>query len=65
MKKKNMHLDRAKKVKDDEFYTPYETVEEELKYYHSELKGKTVYCNCDNSDWSEFWCYFIDNFEKI
>lgn len=58
-------LGKAKLVKDDEFYTRYETVEAELKHYWQQLKGKRVYLNCDNPRQSKFWQYLYDNFYAI
>ncbi len=59
------NLDRAKKAKFDEFYTMYEDVENEVKHYTEQLKGKVVYCNCDDPLTSNFWKYFHFNYEKI
>lgn len=58
-------LRKARESKYDEFYTRYEDIEEELQYYHSHLKDKTIYCNCDNVQNSNFAKYFIDNFHKL
>ncbi len=43
----NVHLNSARKVKNDEFYTQYCTVENELVHYKDYLRGKIIYCNCD------------------
>lgn len=61
----NGALNRAKAVRKDEFYTIYEDIEQELKYYKQHFKGKTVYLNCDNPEVSNFWRYFIDHFEEL
>ena len=61
----NKNLLKAFKAKNDEFYTRYEDIEEELKYYKSQFKNKIVYCNCDNPFWSNFFFYFVDNFNKL
>lgn len=61
---KNLNLNKAKAVKNDEFYTQYEDVEKELVYYKKHLKGKVVYCNCDRPV-SNFVKYFIDNFHDL
>lgn len=53
----------AKQNKNDEFYTTYETIEQELKEhseYKEQFRGKTVYCNCDNPLWSKFYAFFRD-----
>lgn len=46
----NNNFIRAKANKDDEFYTLYETVSNELVYYKDELRGKIIYCNCDTDE---------------
>ena len=47
----------------DEFYTRIQDIEKELTNY--DLRGKTVYCNCDNPKFSNFWKYFHDNFKQL
>ena len=46
----NSNFNRAKYNKDDEFYTLYETVSNELIHYKDELRGKVIYCNCDTNE---------------
>lgn len=58
-------FDISKRNKDDEFYTLYEDIENELKYYSTQLENKTVYCNCDDYDTSNFVKYFIDKFDEF
>ena len=65
-------LQKAQKVKDDEFYTRYEDIEEELSMYDKDIwKDKVVLCNCDDAvgnderSTSNFALYFIKNFEKL
>ena len=65
MSKVNASLKRARKQKNDEFYTQKKDIENELIYYHSHLKDKIVYCNCDDYRKSKFVEYFMENFEKI
>ncbi len=62
---KNSALNKAGIVKEDEFYTQLTDIEKELKYYREQLKGKTIFCNCDDPDWSNFWLYFKLNFEFL
>jgi len=50
-------LHKAKKEKNDEFYTQRIDVENELVYYKSHFKDKIVLCNCDDES-SAFWEYF-------
>lgn len=61
----NTKLKKAKKNKNDEFYTRIEDIEYELKNYKSHLKGKIIFCNCDDPEWSNFWRYFVLNFEHL
>lgn len=65
MGKENAALHRAKKTKNDEFYTQKKDIEKELIYYYSHLKDKIVYCNCDDYRKSKFVEYFMENFDKI
>jgi len=62
---KNNNLITAKKNKKDEFYTQIEDIEKELSHYKEQLKGKVIYCNCDDPNNSEFWNYFKENFDKL
>lgn len=61
----NKNLNRAKEKKDDEFYTLYSTIEKEIPYYVDQLNGKTIYYNCDDPHWSNFFRYFIYSFNKL
>lgn len=65
MANKNTNLHKAKRSKDDEFYTTYETVENELSHYIEQFKNKAVLCNCDNPCTSNFAKYFIQNFNAL
>jgi predicted GIY-YIG superfamily endonuclease len=65
-------MQKAQKVKDDEFYTRYEDVEKELSMYAKSVwKNKTVFCNCDDAvdkderRTSAFSLYFLRNFFKL
>lgn len=62
---KNANLRRADRVQNDEFYTQLTDIEKELKYYRHHFEGKTVFCNCDDPTWSEFWRYFHLNFAVL
>ena len=59
------NLTSAKNKKNDEHYTRRIDVENELKHYKHHFKNKTVYCNCDDPDWSSFWKYFSLKFESL
>ncbi|GMB93429.1 hypothetical protein NHP200010_11480 [Helicobacter bizzozeronii] len=67
-------LNKAKRVKDDEFYTRYEDVEKELSCYPVAIwKNKVVFCNCDDAigenrdytDSSAFALYFLKHFFRL
>ena len=62
---KNQALHSAKRNNNDEFYTTRKDIDQELIHYHDQLKGKVIYCNCDNYKHSEFFNYFKDNFDVI
>ena len=59
------NLHKAKETKNDEFYTQYTDVSEEMKHYKQHFKDKVVLCNCDNPAWSAFWKYFHLNFTAL
>lgn len=58
-------LSKAKKAKQDEFYTQLEDIENELKHYRAQLRGKAVLCNCDDPYESNFFKYFALNFNSL
>ncbi|MDR0472499.1 MAG: adenine-specific methyltransferase EcoRI family protein [Treponema sp.] len=59
------YLDNAKKLKADEFYTQLSDIEKELKNYKNHFKGKVVFCNCDDPETSNFYYYFVSNFDEL
>lgn len=61
----NKSLGSAKKAKNDEFYTQLVDIENELKHYTSQLRGKVVFCNCDDPFESNFFKYFAMNFNQL
>lgn len=54
----NGNLHKAKKAKNDEFYTQLSDIENELKHYQQHFKDKIVFCNCDDARKSNFFKYF-------
>lgn len=60
MANKNLHA--AKTAKNDEFYTQLPDIEKELYYYRDFFRGKVVFCNCDDPEYSNFWKCFQMNF---
>lgn len=61
----NATLKKAKQDKKYEFYTQLKDIEKELKFYKEYFKGKTIFCNCDDPEWSNFWKYFELNFDHL
>lgn len=65
----NKNLSKAKKDKNDEFYTQYIDIQKEiesyLEYNKNTFKNKVVYCNCDDPFESNFFRYFVLNFNKL
>lgn len=61
-KSKNANLHRAKSGKNDEFYTQFNDIQNELKHYKEHFKDKVVLCNCDDPKQSNFFKYFAYNF---
>ena len=58
-------MHRAKKAKNDEFYTQFSDIENELSHYKEHFMGKVVYCNCNDARESNFFKYFSMNFEFL
>ena len=61
----NENLRKAKRQKNDEFYTQRSDIENELRHYTGRFPGKVVYCNCDDPRVSNFFHYFSHNFERL
>ena len=61
----NKNLGRAKKAKNDEFYTRFEDIEAEVSKYKKYFKNKVVYLNCDDKEQSMFWKFFELNFDAF
>ena len=62
---KNTDLNKAKESKKDEFYTQLEDVEKEMRHYKEHFRGKVVFCNCDDPYESNFFKYFVMNFNFL
>jgi len=65
IKQLNSNLHKAKREKNDEFYTQLSDIENELRHYRSHFRDKTVLCNCDDPRVSNFFHYFSYNFEFL
>ncbi|MBN1585358.1 adenine-specific methyltransferase EcoRI family protein [Candidatus Uhrbacteria bacterium] len=65
----NSNLANAKRAKNDEFYTQYGDIQKEigayLEYDPDSFRNKTVYCNCDDPYESNFFRYFVLNFNRL
>jgi hypothetical protein len=65
----NKLLHKAKKSKADEFYTQYIDIQKEveayLEYNPKVFEGKIIYCNCDDPFESNFFRYFVLNFDRL
>lgn len=61
----NRALGNAKKAKQDEFYTQLGDISNELRHYKTQLRGKTIFCNCDDPFESNFFKYFALNFNTL
>jgi len=65
----NINLTNAKRAKNDEFYTQYADIEKEITAYldfnPNVFRDKVVYCNCDDPFESNFFRYFVLNFNKL
>ena len=62
MATRNSMLHGAKRNKKDEFYTQLNDISAELYHYRHHLRGKKIFLNCDDPEWSNFWRYFELNF---
>lgn len=65
----NKDLTQAKTGKNDEFYTQYHDIENEintyLEYDQNVFENKTVLLPCDDPEWSNFTKFFAQNFERL
>ncbi len=65
----NENLGKAKKEKNDEFYTQYPDIQKEinayLEYDENVFRGKTILLPCDDPEWSNFTKFFAQNFEQF
>lgn len=59
----NTNLQAAQREKNDEFYTQLSDIEAELPHCREHFKGRSVYCNCDSPETSNFWRFFQEHFE--
>ncbi len=64
----NTNLGKAKSAKNDEFYTQYTDIQNEINAYidynPDVFKDKTILLPCDDPEWSNFTKFFVNNFER-
>lgn len=65
----NNNLTQAKRAKNDEFYTQFVDIQKEIEAYlefnPNVFRDQVVYCNCDDPYESNFFRYFVLNFNKL
>lgn len=65
----NKNLKNARRAKNDEFYTQFGDIQKEIEAYMEYnpdvFRGKVVYCNCDDPYESNFFRYFVLNFNRF
>ena len=61
----NADLNKANRAKKDEFYTQLTDIEKEMRHYEKHFENKTIFCNCDDPEYSHFWLYFQLNFFRL
>ena len=65
----NKKLGAAKKEKNDEFYTQYNDIHQEMnayiEYNPDVFREKTILLPCDDPEWSNFTKFFAANFERF
>ena len=62
---KNSNLYKAKKARNNEYYTMLDDVNREMSYYAEQLKGKYIFCNCNDFFQSAFWMYFHTHYSQL
>lgn len=62
---KSANLGAAKNAKQDEFYTQLSDIEKEMRHYRRHFKDKTILCNCDDPFESNFFKFFVLNFNRL
>lgn len=58
-------FNKGKFAADDEYYTRYSDIQEEINHYEEFFPGKTVFCNCDDPFESAFCKFFLRNFNYL
>lgn len=61
---KNTNLLKSENNPNDEIYTHKDEIDKEVQHYREELRGKKIYCCCDDEN-SSFYEYFKKNFHDL
>lgn len=61
----NIRLRQAQKNRYDEFFTQIEDIDSEIAHYIEYLRDKTIFCNCNDYEETNFYRYFKDNFLRL
>lgn len=65
----NKYMQNAKRSKNDEFYTQFSDIQKEVEAYlefdPDTFRNKVIYSNCDDPYESNFFRYFVLNFNKL
>lgn len=61
----NETLSARNRTPADEFYTQLTDIEAEVRHYRDQLRGKVVFCNCDDPYESSFFKFFAMNFNHL
>lgn len=61
----NIRLRQAQKNRYDEFFTQIEDIDAEIAHYIEYLRDKTIFCNCNDYEETNFYRYFKDNFLRL
>jgi len=63
----NSSLGKSKSQKNDEFYTQYSDIQNEvnayIEYNPNVFRDKTIFLPCDDPEWSNFTKFFLNNFD--
>lgn len=61
----NKHLHKARKAKNDEYYTLYSDVANEILAHRNQLKGKRVHCPFSDYRYSQVVLFLVDFFHIL
>ena len=65
----NENLNTAKVAKNDEFFTQFQDIQQEINHYleydKDVFRDKTILLPCDDPEWSNFTKFFAQNFSSL